>query len=280
MARCAYCNEEKILTREHIIPSFAYDFQKSLSESITGWNEKAEKMLPSEAQIKDVCATCNNIILGKLDDEGKRLLSDSGVLTYNFQQPSIRLNFDFDLLARWLLKISFNSSRTDGIHAYIFEPHIDYMLHGVNRIQRSKIAILSYFAAPEILDNEERLKEPYKSLVGSSNALNPFLVRICYGYTAGTRNYTLRMVIFGPLVFFLLVFNDGILPGHAASEIRQFIKRNPGAVELGPKLKFVQMKPGQQTWLDLYQDQIMRLKNKKPSNALWVKNQGKSNATY
>ena len=260
------------MTREHVIPSFLYEFQRTFEKSMIGWNESAEKMLQDEAKIKDVCFKCNNENLGSLDDGGKKILSDAGLLVQNFDQPFIALNYDFDVLMRWLLKISFNSARADGVHRYIFEPFIDYMLYGKGRVPRSQIALLAYFAAPEKLGPNRRNEDPYKKITGGKDLINPFIVRISYGRSSSSDDFLIRLVSFGALVFYFLVAPDGCLPGHAAVVIRRFIKTHSGSVELTPKSRFLRLTPGKETWLDLQQHQFNRLQKKSHVNAMYIKN--------
>jgi hypothetical protein len=259
MTKCAYCAHETKMTREHVIPSFLYDFQKTLSEDITGWNEVAGKMVGGESKVKDVCEECNGKKLSVLDNEGKRMLKEAGLLTKNYENKSIQIKFDFDLLVRWILKISFNSTRTDGAHTYMFEPHIPYILGGAPRIKRSEIAILAYFAAPLVLDRQERHQGIFSGVVNGDGLINPFLVRIGYGQTLNAENYLARMVTFGPLVFYILIFKHDVLPGHAAAAVRKFKVNNIGAVEITPQMRMLALKAGNQTWIDLYEAQIQRL---------------------
>jgi len=272
MPICAYCKEERKVTREHVIPSFIYDFQKSLDKSIIGWNEVAEQSLPSEAKIKDVCGECNNIHLGKLDDEGKRLLTAAGVLKQNYCDDAIVLKYDFDKLMRWLLNISFNSTRSDGAHSHIFEPHIEYMLYGTKRVQRFQIALLACFAAPVELTPDEQVQEQYIKITGGQNIINPFIVRISYGHSPNGSNYTVRIVTFGALVFYLLAFDRGVLPGHAAVAIRKFVKDYPGTIEVKRQHKLLRLTPGMHSWLDMQRYQFNRIRNKSHVDSLFVKN--------
>ncbi|MDN2669795.1 hypothetical protein OX459_00145 [Janthinobacterium sp. SUN026] len=247
------------MTREHVIPKFLHEFQKTLSASYSGWNEVAEKMIRGEATVKDVCEDCNGKKLGPLDDAAKRLLAEANLLVSNYTRSTITLKYDFDLLVRWLLKVSFNSTRTDGVHSYMFDPHIPYMLNGTNRVHRSKIAILAYFSGPDTPNTAKTKQENFSFFTNVSENMNPFFVRICYGHVPGEKNYALRLVIIGALVFFMLVFENEASPGHAAAAIRAFIKNIPRAVELSPTTKLITLRPGKPTWLDLYQQQIMRL---------------------
>lgn len=257
MAICAYCKNDRPATREHVIPAFIYEFQKTIGGFI-GWNEVVGKMVGGEAKVKDVCADCNNRVLGELDAYGKRLLVESGILTHNYLKRSVVLKFDHAKLLRWLLKISFNSSRTDGAHSYLFESLVPFIVEGVPIPHRSQVALVSYMAAPIAIDKSLGENALFYKPANGADTFNPFLARICYGFVPGGSNYVLRINIFGPLVFFMLIFPKGTLPGHAAVAIRNFLKVSPGAVELTHHMRLIELSAGPKTWLDLQEHQIQR----------------------
>ena len=125
---------------------------------------------------------------------------------------------------------------------------------------RSQVAMLLYLARPETLGASRIAVEPFVRVANGSSLLNPFLVRICYGVIPGDHRYVLRMNIFGPAVFYLVMFEDNVLPGYAASEIRRLTMLTPGAVELSPKRKMVEVQAGHKSWLDLYEHQVARVR--------------------
>ena len=239
------------------MPSFIYAFQKQLEQSVLGWNEGANKTVKSEIKIKDVCAECNNGILGDLDSYGKNLLTDSGLLVQNYKKLDLSLSYDYPRLLRWLLKISFNSSRMDGIHSPVFKQYIPFILGTAPLPPRNKIATVLSLAAPEIIPKGSVTTLPYINAAEGSAILNPFLVRISYGAIPSER-FIHRIIFFGPAIFQLALFQDGVLPGHAASQIRSLLKQEVGGVELNEKRRVVTVKAGKQTWLDLYGPQSLR----------------------
>ena len=259
MPTCVYCKQERPVTREHVIPAFMYALQKQAGEGVIGWNESIKKMVGGESKVKDVCADCNNRVLGGLDSYGKDLLGKSGLLVDNYLQQTLTLQYDYELLLRWLLKVSFNSARTGGAHSHIFEEHIPFMLGAAEAPPRYKVGLAAYMASAVVLDQTQVDRKPFLKALGGAKTLNPFLVRICYGFVPGGNFYTLRMNIFGPVVFYMMIFKEGTLPGHAAVEIRRFLKITPGAKELAPDRRLIQLRAGAQTWLDLYARQVQRM---------------------
>ncbi|MBC3884203.1 hypothetical protein [Undibacterium griseum] len=259
MPLCAYCKQEGSITREHIIPAFIYAFQKNIESSVIGWSEIAGKMVRSEFKVKDVCKKCNNGPLSDLDAFGKRFLTCSGVMVPNYTKLSVNLSFDFDLLARWLLKISFNSARTNGEHAWLFDGFESYILGTSKVYPPARFAIISYLARPEQLDELQRNRPPYVGLTDKNGRFNPFIVRISKGTVPWRSSYTLRSVILGPLVFYIVMFPPSVLPGHAASAVRNLIKCIPGGKLLKSTERFVELRSGLKTWLDLYENQVIRM---------------------
>lgn len=247
------------MTLEHVVPAFAYAFQKKIESKVVGWNEVAEKMVGGEHGVRDVCAACNNGVLSKLDEYGKDVLSKTGILTPTFSKLGLSMSYDYSLLSRWLLKISFNSSRTDGAHRHLFESFVPFILGNEPLPPRSKLALLAFLAAPTVPSEEHKSKEPYASAIGQSNRFNPFLVRICYGFYQPRDNCTPRLVILGPLVFYMLVFNEGVSAGQAAVAVRRFQKECPAAVELRPNVGFAEIRTGSQSWIDLHAFEVARV---------------------
>lgn len=259
MTICAYCKHDRTLTREHLIPSFMYEQQRQFSKSVIGWNQGAGQMVPGEFKVKDVCAQCNNNTLSELDKHAKHMLERAGILTTNFTQAGAILNYDFDLLARWLLKVSFNSSRMDHMHSHVFEPFIPYIMGQRPTPARSKLSILAYLAAPIQLDVNKREDQGFLALAGGARRFNPFHVRLGHGVNSILDGCTVRINTFGPLVFYMLLFDSHVLPGHAAAAVRRFTKSQPGAVEVTRKHKIVALSTGQMSWRDLYIFQIARV---------------------
>ena len=247
------------MTREHVVPAFIYEFQKSHSNKFTGWNDAAQAMTPGELKVKDVCDTCNNVVLGSLDNYAKQLLTASGIMAKNYTKKSVTIDYDYDLLLRWLLKVSFNSSRTTGFFSALFEPYRDYILNGTSRPPSSSVAVVADLAAPILLNEQEAL-ERFGHLATGTQRYNPFHMRISNVTITSGSLYTARLVMIGPLIFFLLFFPGGTTKGHSRAEIRKFIKINKGGSEVTSDRTFMDISAGEKTWLEHYQTQVHRVK--------------------
>lgn len=107
MVKCEYCNKEyDNLTNEHIFPNFFYEILglKNNKVKYLSFNESFNISSRKELFIKKVCATCNNIVLSKLDIEFASLIKPF-ILNDTFSTE----NIDYDKVIRWLIKTFFNS---------------------------------------------------------------------------------------------------------------------------------------------------------------------------
>lgn len=103
---CAYCTEDRPLSREHIWPSWLVE---KLDHRLR-YSEKAKKLFYGDLTIRDVCEICNNGPLSVLDSYG-RVLYDKYFSEMKIDSNPILFEYDYSLLARWLLKLSFNAAR-------------------------------------------------------------------------------------------------------------------------------------------------------------------------
>jgi hypothetical protein len=101
------------MTREHLWPASLHRRLIEANGQVTKnvfWLARLQREIPNEPQIKDVCAECNNVILSKLDAYICSLF-DSTLAHVPRRNDRVCLAYDYHLLKRWLLKMSFNSAR-------------------------------------------------------------------------------------------------------------------------------------------------------------------------
>ncbi|EJL83743.1 hypothetical protein PMI15_02540 [Polaromonas sp. CF318] len=123
---CAYCKKAGSLTREHIWPAGIIKRAKDINTSYLG---KLEKFVDAELTIKDVCSACNNGPLSALD----AYICD--LFDAQFSRPAIRRQprtfiYDYEVLLRWLLKISYNSARMNESDVEVLSRHVEFVLNG------------------------------------------------------------------------------------------------------------------------------------------------------
>ncbi len=129
MRKCAYCNGQGKLTREHVFPNFLQRRQPFYRTFVDrGRDASARKASPT---VRDVCATCNNGPLSVLDSYGQKLFDKYFSI---FVDPPINLNFryNYHALLRWLLKLSYNDGRTHHENTSIYRQLIPYILGSTN----------------------------------------------------------------------------------------------------------------------------------------------------
>lgn len=124
MTTCAYCLSTGPLTREHIWP-------RSFIERLPGYSARyagaAHKFVQGELTVRDVCAKCNSGPLSSLDSYASKLLDKSWA---QIPRPGEELTmaYDYDLLVRWLVKVSYNASRASGVADPFLPPLSGYIL--------------------------------------------------------------------------------------------------------------------------------------------------------
>lgn len=128
MKICAYCENVGPLTKEHIWPS---SIIKKYELKLASYNKKLDKLVYSDPVIKDVCATCNNIHLSKVDAYLSKLYDEHLYVSLD-PGDNTSISFNYEMLLRSLLKISFNSSRASAKNEIIkaHEKHSGFILNG------------------------------------------------------------------------------------------------------------------------------------------------------
>jgi hypothetical protein len=99
---CAYCDTRMIPTREHVLPAW---IREQAAEHVVAAPIRGRHAFGGELIVRDVCSTCNNDRLGKLDEAAKDWWKETRAGTAAMSMT------DQCLLARWAAKISFNAQR-------------------------------------------------------------------------------------------------------------------------------------------------------------------------
>lgn len=158
MKGCAYCGKDKDYTREHIYPNFIL---RSFEHKMLTINDKTNYYYEADPVIKDVCSECNNGVLSNLDAAFVNLYHNYMSKPIN-AGDSVHFSFDYNLLLRELLKISYNSVRASK-NAYeatsILKRFIPYI---IGKSQKNLGVMLSLL------------------IVTSSNAIDPLSKNVIY----------------------------------------------------------------------------------------------------
>jgi len=110
--RCAFCDAVASLTKEHLWPRSLHSRLEAASTGSRNlfWLKRLNREIAGEPQVRDVCADCNNVALSELDSYICDLYERQFVHMPQ-RHEAVTLAYDYHLLKRWLLKLSFNSAR-------------------------------------------------------------------------------------------------------------------------------------------------------------------------
>lgn len=149
MKECAYCKNSKKLTREHIIPDWFLKIDPSDDDSMF-FERIPKKFLYTDAVIKDVCSECNNSHLSNLDSYGKALY-DTFFNEHIYKNETIDFKYDYDLLVKWLIKLSYNSARANKTDLEVLEDYGNLIIND-NAMSEEVIVYCASMAASNIDD--------------------------------------------------------------------------------------------------------------------------------
>jgi hypothetical protein len=109
---CSYCQQQATFTKEHLWPAALHKrlFVANQQTSNTFWLARLQREIPAEPQIRDVCAHCNNVVLSELDSYICALFDKTFVRILK-RHEKVQFDYNYHLLKRWLLKMSYNSAR-------------------------------------------------------------------------------------------------------------------------------------------------------------------------
>lgn len=146
--RCAYCDGPGPLTRDHVWPEC---FLARTGRTAAHFAHQSGKAHGADYVVADVCSRCNNEILSELDSYFCGLYDQFFAEVRGFDS-SVEFQYDFDRLARALLKISFNSARACGSeHEYLRQVR-SYTLTGQPR--PAQLALFLEVVSPSVVTNQ------------------------------------------------------------------------------------------------------------------------------
>ena len=135
---CAYCGGPGPMTKEHIFPKFLY---RQFPTQKLGYNERADRFMSWEAQVRDVCEGCNNGALSKLDQYAREFLTAMRCERTYQNAEQLEFDYDYSLLLRWLLKVSYNAARALSTVPSLLQAAVPFIRDG--EAARPEIAFLS-----------------------------------------------------------------------------------------------------------------------------------------
>lgn len=208
--RCAYCNKEGNLTREHIWPKCII---KRMPELEAKYLKSQEKFFSSELIISDVCAECNNVKLSVLDAYLCQLYDKYfGVFTEAYEE--IVFEYDYELLLRSLLKITYNSSRTINRTENYFNQFKEFILAGGKEYEN--IIIKLDLIKPSVINGGKVY--PKSARCGTIDI------------DFESENLILRVVSINSYCFFIIIHKEVFLKDEHIDEYWEVFNRIPGTI--------------------------------------------------
>lgn len=167
----------------------------------------------SEMLISDVCKECNNEKLSILDTYFCSLY-DKYFKYYHEEKKSFEFSYDYDLLIRSFLKITYNSSRTKERNNNFFSKFRNYILNG-NEVWESIIIKLDIIT-PSII-NEKKIY-PKSARCGVLDV------------QMNTNNFLVRAISVNSFYFYILFSKNENIPQNLFSEFLEIESRIPGTI--------------------------------------------------
>lgn len=210
MKKCAYCDIETKLTKEHIWPKCMISRMPNLTFRYIA---SKDKFVKSELVVSDVCSKCNNEKLSNLDSYFCSL-HDLYFKHFHEEKKQFVFEYDYELLLRSLLKIIFNSSRTIVQEENFFEKQKHFIIEGGQASEN--IIVTLDIVSPSIVNGEK---------------LYPTSMR-CGLVDMGMKieNFLIRAIAVNSFYFYILILKDEFLSDVAAEELKIILDRIPGTI--------------------------------------------------
>ncbi len=205
MSTCVYCKKNATLTREHVIPNWF--IQENKSELDTGFFEVSKKKFVKEIVVRDVCSECNNGFLSKLDSYGKELYG-SYFSKFVFSGESVDFEYDANKLLKWTIKCSFNSARANGSDLEILNDYAEKIFS--EKLSTTDIIAFCSLVSPSIKSDDGDYS--IASRAEAQVAENPYWFRVGLFRVPNidTIDYCFRTIIINSFAFFLAIPRLGI----------------------------------------------------------------------
>ncbi|HCM0916297.1 TPA: hypothetical protein N2817_004507 [Vibrio parahaemolyticus] len=192
---CAFCGSSGDLSREHIFPNGVI---RKYEKEMLSINDKSDRTFKSDLVVKDVCESCNNGELSQIDAPFVALYEQYMLQPKN-SGDSVTFEFDYNLLLRELLKISYNSARasSDGLKATnALKRYVPYILGKVGEANDVHLR-LQIVTSSKALNTETNESEDFTaSLLRSAKMeYNGHL----------NSSFRIRLVAFNSFWFYLIV---------------------------------------------------------------------------
>jgi hypothetical protein len=218
---CAYCGNEAAPTRDHVWPEC---FLQRQGRQAAHFAVRTGKVHGADYTVNDVCEVCNNERLSPLDAYFCALY-DRHLATLHDFNTTLTFGYDFDLLARALLKIAYNSARAGGSDPGPLRVLTPYVLGSAPPARR--FAIVAELVSPTTI------ADPGQP-AGSERTVLPQMYRsaITQFLYPGAEALLTRIVAVNSYYFHLMIAKEEMLEEAFESLVAAFIARIQGTVRL------------------------------------------------
>ena len=141
--RCAYCGRNGALSKEELFPKF---LAHKIGYRTVVDRRRGPKPLRMPPVLRDVCKDCNNVALGSLDAYASELTKEYFLVPIS-SPVEVKFKYRFDLLHRWLLKMSYNFARATGHRTDVFQDHLAYILGERDDQEDRSVLLIGVFEA-------------------------------------------------------------------------------------------------------------------------------------
>lgn len=210
MRKCSYCDKEEKLTKEHIWPKCIVNRMPELEMK---YLDIKQIVINSELIISDVCSDCNNNKLSVLDNYICSVY-DRYFKYYQEKKKSFLFEYNYELLLRSLLKITYNSSRTVNKKDNEFKKYRKFIINGNEEYEN--IVIKLDIVTPSIINGKKVF--PKSARCGT----------IDIGLK--TDNFIIRMISINSFYFYILFSKHEFIQNEIVPEFREVFERIPGTI--------------------------------------------------
>lgn len=234
---CPYCDKEKKGTREHVIPD---GFIRGMNEKEQiRWTEAAPcRVVQSDLVIKDVCAECNNGVLSQLDTYALYLVTKYNG-NINKSTKKLFFKYDYNKLSRWLLKVCYNSARSNKSEydMNLYKKCAPYIIE--NKEIKNKISVYAIFMD---LSYGKKTYDCYHFDDKSEYTIDFFRIGPFRLRELSTHYCSMRMILVNSFAFLTVVYDEGLSEAEIDNIHQSIMKSKYNVYKLGNDKKIKMIK--------------------------------------
>lgn len=229
--QCAYCGKLSELSREHVWPRCLLARRRWRHAH---FSPASQKVHGADYVVRDVCKSCNNVSLSKVDLYLCRLYDMYFAEPKQFGGSSLFF-FDEDVLLRALLKISYNSARYASSEVEPFHRFRGYILG--EAVRPTGVCLLLDLVSPTRITSQHipDLFDIYLDQIGYRSC------RVDILGPAGNYVY-MRMIGINSFYFYLIIARSEDHAVECSNFKSEFVKIMPGVSDVMGKHGFIPLR--------------------------------------